>query len=142
MVKPFVFVAMHELICVDLSGSQILRERGPLYEEELSEYFVLIRIVFDRWHELIGVMAPTIYTQYHGLRGTIKDLESQMYRVFDEDGLEAFEERRRFWDMLDSFDALMHRLASAFDTPSDIAEFYYNISERLRKTMEVHLEMM
>tara|TARA_A100001391_G_scaffold176613_1_gene139946 strand:- start:757 stop:1185 length:429 start_codon:yes stop_codon:yes gene_type:complete len=142
MVKPFVFVPMHELMCVDLSKSELLRERGPLYEEELPDFFMLTRIVFDRWHELIGVMAPTIYTQYHSLRGTIKDLESQMHRVFDEDGPEAFEERRRFWDMLDAFDSLMERLASAFDTPSDIGVFYYNISERIRKTMESHLEMM
>tara|TARA_R100000152_G_C6735673_1_gene159881 strand:+ start:473 stop:901 length:429 start_codon:yes stop_codon:yes gene_type:complete len=140
MVKPFVFVPMHELMCVDLSGSELLRERGPLYKEELAEFFMLTRIVFDRWHELIGVMAPAIYTQYHSFRGTIKDLEMQMSRVFDEDGPEAFDERRRFWDMLDSFDGLMERLASAFDNPSDISMFYFNIGERLRKTMEAHLE--
>ena len=138
--EAYILIPMAELMCKDLPDSGILLGKGEMRPDRLPLFFSLVGEVFDRWHRLMGAMAPVIYSQYHTLLGRIRDLEQQMERIIDDDDENFFIHRSELGEMLTGFEQLMDHLADAFKSPRDLRNFYFNIASRLRSTAEAMLQ--
>tara|TARA_A100001391_G_scaffold203170_1_gene194779 strand:- start:970 stop:1398 length:429 start_codon:yes stop_codon:yes gene_type:complete len=135
----YILIPTRALMCEDVPHGRILHGKGEMHPDRLPIFFSLVEEAFERWHKVMGDMAPAIYSQYHTLLGRIRDLQNQIERVLESDDESFFEHRNELGEMLCGFDSLMDHFANAFKSPSNLRNFYFNIASRLRSTVEAVL---
>ena len=85
-------------------------------------------------------MNPAIYEKYNEHSQVLRELSESFSRVSDDDTGNVFEERQRLGVNIERFYELMDSFAEAFTSPTELREFYYNISSRIRLTVEAMME--
>ena len=73
------------LTCSDMAGHQLLRTYGPLANDEVSLYFDLLRMTFDRWFEAVGYIGPAVYANYLQNRDLLGSIQVLFDEVLEED---------------------------------------------------------
>jgi hypothetical protein len=132
----FIYVPVAFLMNEGGRKHDLLMSEGPVDLLHLEDYLDGVRESFERWYSVAGGMVPAIYSRFHTHLGMIEDIRSQFHRVLEIDDGTAFEQRSVLLSMLGIFDDVMDLLASVFTGPSELREFYFNISSRLRLTLE------
>ena len=133
-------VPVSTLMCVDLRMASLLRDTRPVHRKELPLFLSLLDDVVDRWYEAVGAMNPVIYEQYNDHTSAVKDLQESFKKVSDDDSEGVFEERQRLGVSIDRLYELMDCFAEGITSPIELREFYYNISSRIRLTVDAITE--
>ena len=109
---------------------------GPLKYSEWECFFAGFEEALNRWYNVAGSLCPGVYAQYHSHVGLVRDLRAQFFRVeaCDDEGFMI--ERNVLHEILNAVDAMIDKLAGAFEGPSELREFYFNLSSRSRATFE------
>tara|TARA_R110002020_G_scaffold152674_2_gene330448 strand:+ start:8681 stop:9103 length:423 start_codon:yes stop_codon:yes gene_type:complete len=130
-------VPVNLLTCSDMKGHQLLRTYGPLADDEVSLYFDLLRMAFDRWFEAVGYIGPGVYTNYLQNCELVEAIENLFDEVLEEDDpMEAWKVRKNLRMGLDALDVIVANMAQVFHAPRSLHEFYYNLASRLRATYD------
>ena len=114
----------------------ILTGEGPVKFTYWGVFFSGFEEIVNRWYNVAGKLCPGIYSQYHTHLGLVKDMCEQFYRVRDCDDEGFVIERQVLNEILNAIDMMIDKLASAFEGPSSLREFYFNLSSRARATFE------
>jgi len=133
-------VPVSELMCIDLRMASLLRETRPIHRKEMPLFLTLLEDVVERWYTAVGAMNPLIYEQYNEHIKLVKELSDSFSRVSDDDTSGVFEERQKLGITMERFFELMDCFAEVFTSPRELREFYYNISSRMRLTIEAMTE--
>ena len=134
-------VPVNKLTCSDMQGHQLLRTYGPLAHEEVSLYFDLLRMTFDRWFEAVGYIGPAVYANYLQNRELVSSIQDLFDEVMEEDDpMEAWKVRKELRMCLDALDIIVASMAQVFHAPRSLHEFYYNLASRLRATYDYMIE--
>lgn len=133
-------VPVATLMCVDLRMASLLRDTRPVHRKELPLFLSLLDDVVDRWYEAVGSMNPVIYEQYNDHTTAVKDLQDCFKKVAEDDSEGVFEERQRLGVSIERIYELMDCFAEVFTAPVELREFYYNISSRIRLTVDAVTE--
>ena len=130
-------VPVNMLTCSDIEGHQLLHTYGPLAHQEVSLYFDLLRMAFDRWFEAVGYIGPAVYTNYLQNRELVDAVQNLFDEVLEEDDpMEAWKVRKDLRMGLDALDVIVASMAQVFHAPRSLHEFYYNLASRLRATYD------
>ena len=129
-----------DLMCIDLRMSSLLRDTRPVHRKEMPLFLTLLEDVIERWYTAVGTMNPAIYEKYNEHSQVLRELSESFSRVSDDDTGNVFEERQRLGVNIERFYELMDSFAEAFTSPTELREFYYNISSRIRLTVEAMME--
>ena len=135
-----VMVPVADLMCIDLRMSSLLRDTSPVHSKEMPLFLTLLEDVIERWYTAVGTMNPAIYEKYNEHSQVLRELSESFSRVSDDDTGNVFEERQRLGVNIERFYELMDSFAEAFTSPTELREFYYNISSRIRLTVEAMME--
>ena len=135
-----VMVPVADLMCIDLRMSSLLRDTRPVHRKEMPLFLTLLEDVIERWYTAVGTMNPAIYEKYNEHSQVLRELSESFSRVSDDDTGNVFEERQRLGVNIERFYELMDSFAEAFTFPTELREFYYNISSRIRLTVEAMME--
>ena len=135
-----VMVPVADLMCIDLRMSSLLRDTRPVHRKEMPLFLTLLEDVIERWYTAVGTMNPAIYEKYNEHSQVLRELSESFSRVSDDDTGNVFEERQRLGVNIERFYELMDGFAEAFTSPTELREFYYNISSRIRLTVEAMME--
>ena len=135
-----VMVPVADLMCIDLRMSSLLRDTRPVHRKEMPLFLTLLEDVIERWYTAVGTMNPAIYEKYNEHSQALRELSESFSRVSDDDTGNVFEERQRLGVNIERFYELMDSFAEAFTSPTELREFYYNISSRIRLTVEAMME--
>ena len=135
-----VMVPVADLMCIDLRMSSLLRDTRPVHRKEMPLFLTLLEDVIERWYTAVGTMNPAIYEKYNEHSQVLRELSESFSRVSDDDTGNVFEERQRLGVNIERFYELMDSFAEAFTSPTELREFYYNISSRFRLTVEAMME--
>ncbi len=135
-----VMVPVADLMCIDLRMSSLLRDTRPVHRKEMPLFLTLLEDVIERWYTAVGTMNPAIYEKYNEHSQVLRELSESFSRVSDDDTGNVFEERQRLGVNIERFYELMDSFAEAFTSPTELREFYYNISSRIRLTVEAMME--
>ena len=135
-----VMVPVAALMCIDLRMSSLLRDTRPVHRKEMPLFLTLLEDVIERWYTAVGTMNPAIYEKYNEHSQVLRELSESFSRVSDDDTGNVFEERQRLGVNIERFYELMDSFAEAFTSPTELREFYYNISSRIRLTVEAMME--
>ena len=135
-----VMVPVADLMCIDLRMSSLLRDTRPVHRKEMPLFLTFLEDVIERWYTAVGTMNPAIYEKYNEHSQVLRELSESFSRVSDDDTGNVFEERRRLGGNIERCYELMDSFAEAFTSPTELREFYYNISSRIRLTVEAMME--
>ena len=135
-----VMVPVADLMCIDLRMSSLLRDTRPVHRKEMPLFLTLLEDVIERWYTAVGTMNPAIYEKYNEHSQVLRELSESFSRVSDDDTGNVFEDRQRLGVNIERFYELMDSFAEAFTSPTELREFYYNISSRIRLTVEAMME--
>jgi len=134
-------VPVNMLTCSDMAGHQLLRIYGPLADEEVSLYFDLLRMTFDRWFEAVGYIGPAVYANYLHNRELLGAIQNLFDEVLEEDDpMKAWKVRKELRMALDALDVVVASMAQVFHAPRTLHDFYYNLASRLRATYDYIIE--
>jgi hypothetical protein len=130
-------VPMNVLTCSDIEGHQLLHFYGPLAHQEVSLYFDLLQMTFDRWYEVVGHIGPAVYANYSQNKELLGDIQDLFDEVLEEDDpMQAWKVRKELRMHLDALDVVVANMAQVFHAPRLLHEFYYNLASRLRATYD------
>ena len=113
-----------------------LTGEGPLQYSEWETFFCGFEEIVNRWYQVAGNLCPGIYAQYHTHIGLVRDMRAQFFRVEESDDESFVIERAMLNDLLYAIDTMIDKLAGAFEGPSELCRFYFNLSSRARATFE------
>ena len=129
-------VPVSRLMCQDVRMASLLSEPRPIHRGELPLFLSLLDTVLDRWYNAVGAMNPAIYENYQENAKTVSSMQSCFSQIAEDDSHEVFAVRENLGQLIKDFDRLMDNLAEVFTAPQQLREFYYNISSRLKLTVE------